>query len=371
MLEILTPLAGLMWAGLLALPWRPYSTRERLSATASAAPQAYPDVTVLSPARNEAESIQTVLLGVAAQGSLARIILVDDQSDDGTAGLANALDLDNLTIITGTTPPPGWSGKLWALQQGLAHAETDKILLLDADIELKPGMLKALHDHMEDLNLTMVSLMANLSMLSFWERLLIPAFVYFFKLIYPFALANSNRSRLAAAAGGCILIQRKALNDIGGFSALHDAIIDDCTLAKYVKENGGTIWLGLTDGAVAVRGYSALSEIWDMVARTAYTQLHYSTMLLLVCTALMTVSFWVPIAALLGGGAALRYIALLALALCFASYWPVIKYYRLPAFWTFTLPLAGTLFLAMTWTSAWRYWRGERSRWKARSYSTE
>lgn len=368
MLLTLSIVACGMWLGLLLLPFRPWSTREQIEPQL---PQDTPDlgnIAVLIPARDEAVGIARTLQGVAAQGRLAKVVLVDDQSTDGTSGIARSLHIPGLEIVPGAAPESGWSGKLWALHQGLARIETPYLLLLDADIELLPGMLPALLDKLQREQRDMVSVMARLSMDSAVEKLLIPPFIYFFKLIYPFALANSPSRWVAAAAGGCILIRTAALREIGGFAALRGALIDDCTLARRVKDAGGRTWLGLSHGVKAIRPYENLAEIWNMVARTAFTQLRYSTALLLLCTVLMGMSFVAPVMAILMPGSGAAVPGALALALMMASYSPVVGYYRLGRGWLLTLPMAAALYLGMTWTSALRYWRGERSRWKNRIY---
>jgi hopene-associated glycosyltransferase HpnB len=306
----LTAIACAMWVGLLVLPFRPWSTREHIEAAVESIPVSFPDVTVLIPARDEAQSIVRTLRGVAAQGKLARIILVDDQSSDGTGELAASIGIPELHIQRGRAPDAGWSGKLWALHQGLGEVRTPYLLLLDADIELAPGMLEALREKLLGEQRTLVSVMAALSMRSPWEKLLIPPFIYFFKLIYPFALGNSSCRWVAAAAGGCILLRTDALREIGGFSSLRGALIDDCTLARRIKGAGGRIWLGLSHGVRAVRPYDGLGEIWNMVARTAFTQLRYSVTLLLLCTILMGISFIIPIVGLLSGSGSVKALAL-------------------------------------------------------------
>jgi hopene-associated glycosyltransferase HpnB len=360
-----------MWLGLLAVPWRPWSTRETLEPSETNLDAEFADLTVLIPARDEAECIAATLNSLAQQGKISRIILIDDQSSDGTAQVAAALGLHNLTIIPGRTPPPGWSGKLWALQQGYEQAQTGRLLLLDADIELSAGVLQALYTRADADNLALVSVMARLYAETFWERLLLPPFIYFFKLIYPFALSNKPESGVAAAAGGCILLDKTRLDSVGGFEVLHDAIIDDCTLARLVKRSGGRTWLGLSQSVRAIRPYSSLAGIWSMVARTAFTQLRYSIPLLVICTALLVISFLVPLAGLFSSQASIVLTAAVALIAMGITYWPTVRYYNLPTVWVVTLPFAACLFLAMTWTSAVRYWRGERSRWKNRSYDVE
>lgn len=360
--------AAAIWLAILALPWRPWDTRERIAARpADGARAELGRITALLPARNEASTIADTLRRVAAQGPLARIILVDDESDDGTGDIARGLGLPTLTVLAGQRPPPGWSGKLWALHQGLAEVDTEFVLLLDADIALEPGILATLTAKLVDEQRDMVSVMAALSMQTGWEKLLIPAFIYFFKMLYPFALSNSKQRLVAAAAGGCILIRADRLRGIGGFESLRTALIDDCTLARRVKNAGGRIWLGLSRDVRATRPYESLAGIWNMVARTAYTQLRYSPALLLLCTLLLVLVFVVPVLGVFSGGST-ALAACIALAAMLASYLPVLRYYDRHWAWALSLPLAATMYLAMTWTSALRYLRGERSRWKNRVY---
>lgn len=354
-------------ASVVVLPWRPWSTRESLEAVTGGTSDALSDTTVLIPARNESESIARTLAGIAAQGKGVRIIVIDDESTDDTAAIAAQSGIETLTILHGTPLPEGWSGKLWALEQGRAQVTTPLILLLDADIVLAPGTLQALRQKLQGGQLQLASLMAHLGMRNTIERLLLPAFVYFFKLIYPFALANDPRSRMAAAAGGCILVRTEALTAIGGFASLRQALIDDCTLARRIKHNGGAIWVGLSHSAVSLRRYT-LADCWNMVARNAYTQLLYSPLLLAACTALMVIYYLVPIAGLISGSAGGRVVAAVACLLAIAPYIPILRYYRLPVWWALGLPIIAALYLAMTWTSAFRYYRGERSRWRGRHY---
>ncbi|MDP6951365.1 MAG: glycosyltransferase, partial [Alphaproteobacteria bacterium] len=212
-------LGGAMWLALLLLPWRPWSTRERLHASTAPAPLG--DVIVLIPARDEAETLPRTLAALPEQGEGLDVIVIDDQSTDDTAALARAGDAQ---VIDGTPRPEGWSGKLWALEQGRRQATRPLVLLLDADIALAPGVVAALLAKRIETGAALVSVMATLSTASPWERLLVPAFVYFFKLLYPFALSNAPRAPVAAAAGGCILIEREALEAIGGFAALSGAM---------------------------------------------------------------------------------------------------------------------------------------------------
>ena len=358
----------IIWSGILSLPWQPWRIREKLEA-AAAANADLSDVTVLIPARNEAAVIAATLQSAAAQGRNLRIILVDDQSADATAAEAERLDLDNLTIIDGRPLEPGWSGKLWALHQGLACVSTDYILLLDADIRLQPGAVSALKARLQEHGLHLVSLLAFLRMDSFWEKLLMPAFVFFFKLLYPFHLSNNGSKAVAAAAGGCILLRRAALEQSGGFRAIRDSLIDDCALARQFRDAGFSTWTGLTHSALSQRSYDGLADIWNMVSRTAYTQLRHSIVLLLLCTGLMTAAFALPVAGLFSAAAATSLLALFALFLMVVSFLPTLRYYGIHPLWCAGLPLAGALYLLMTWTSAWRCWTGSGAHWKQRSYT--
>ncbi len=356
-----------LWCVVLLLPWQHWRNREVLEPDHAVAGIDDSDLTVLIPARNEAEVISDTLRALARQAPGLKVVVVDDQSEDGTADEARRVENLDLTIVPGQSLPPGWSGKLWALEQGLSRVTTGKVLLLDADIELLPGMLAALLDKMERQGKDLVSVMARLRTRSFWEKLLMPAFVYFFKFLYPFALANSRLRWFAAAAGGCILVKTRVLRDCGAFDSLKDALIDDCALATQVKNQGYRTWIGLSHGVISNRAYDHLVTIWDMIARTAFTQLCYSNILLLLSTVLMASMFWIPVLALLNPGTRLAGSA--ALALMSISYVPTLRFYRLSPALSVLMPLIATFYMAMTWSSAWRYWQGECSRWKGRIYA--
>ena len=361
-------LAFLIWGITLLLPWQPWRTNEVLEPGAEDESFDLHDVTVVIPARDEAEVIAVTLTALKNQGKGLIVIVVDDDSNDGTIEVVRASGLSNLIVVESKSLPQGWTGKLWAQEQGLKHVKTALTLLLDADIELKPGMIKSLKQkHLSD-NLQFVSLMAVLRFDTFWEKLLMPSFIYFFKMIYPFSLANKQSSKMAAAAGGCILIETAALTKIGGMAAIKDAVIDDCTLAKTIKSSGYNIWVGLTHGVLSQRPYTTLSEIWQMVARTAFTQLYYSVALLLACTAIMILMYWWPLLALFilqGTASVLNILSLLIMVVLFL---PTLRFYEFNPFWALFIPPVAALYLMMTWTSAIRYWRGEKSRWKGRSY---
>jgi len=292
-----------------------------------------------------------------AQG-VGRVVVIDDQSTDETATIAGNAGAE---VIEGQALPAGWVGKLWALEQGRRTVTSPLTLLVDADIELEPGTVSALRQRQRD-GFALVSLMAVLEMESAWEKLLIPAFVYFFKLLYPFRLSNSRSGLIAAAAGGCVLIETARLE----FSSFRDAIIDDCALARAVKRGGGRTWVGLTHSVRSGRTMDGLKPIWSMVARSAFAQLEYSTLLLIACIAMLVLAFWVPVIGLFDPHT--RWTASLALVTMSATYIPVLRFYRRSPFWALALPLAGTLYMAMTVSSAVRGWRGVRSRWKGRNY---
>lgn len=377
----LLALPGLViWSLVLCLPWRPWSTREFLDAATSDTESNRPyqpdlsQITVVIPARNESEVIADTLLCLKTQDESLKIILIDDQSNDNTSDIAHHAGLKNLNVIKGKPPPEGWSGKLWALEQGRKHVDTDYILLLDADITLAPGTITSLFQKLKSEQLDLVSLMAFLRMNNFWEIFLMPAFIYFFKMLYPFQISNASSEKLlsryvAAAAGGCILLSRDILDQIDGFNSLKDCLIDDCMLARKFKTNGGRTWIGLTHSALSIRQYDSLQKIWDMVARTAYTQLHYSPILLLVCTMIMLIVFVFPLISLFLPGLLIKMTALLTVFIMVATYLPILKFYGRHPAWAITLPIIGVLYLLMTWTSALRHISGSGSSWKQRQYN--
>jgi len=264
--------------------------------------------------------------------------------------------------------PPGWTGKLWALEQGRSHADRPLTLLVDADIALAPGTVAALRGKMHAVGAQFISLMAAPSLAGFWERLLLPAYIYFFKLLYPFRLSNSRFRGIAAAAGGCVLVETHVLNLIGGFAAIRGELIDDCALARRIKRAGYRTWTGLSHSAVMQRR-QRLKDIWNMVARTAFTQLHYSLLWLGLCTALLLLAYVVPLMGVVLAPTAAKPLAAAGYLAMTATYLPTLRYYRLSPLWAFVLPATGALYLAMTWTSAVRYWGGHRSQWKNRTYA--
>ena len=367
MTEVLSGLAAFIWIITALLPWQPWRTREVLESDEQKQVD-LSEITVVIPARNEAEVIAGTLQALKQQGKGLHIILVDDESTDGTAGVAQSVGLENLQIIHSNSLPKGWTGKLWAQEQGLQRVSTPLTLLLDADIYLQTGLLASLKTKHDEEGLQFVSLMAMLKVKSFWEKMLMPAFIYFFKMLYPFALANKPESKMAAAAGGCILVDTQALHAIGGMAAIRDAVIDDCSLAKKVKQAGYKTWVGLTHSVISQRAYVSLAEIWDMVARTACTQLFYSSSLLLICTLIMALMYFLPVYGLVYFAGNAWLLSMLSVLIMLGLYQPTLGFYKLNRVWAICMPVVAGLYLLMTWTSAIRYWQGERSRWKGRIY---
>ncbi|HEX5605443.1 MAG TPA: glycosyltransferase, partial [Candidatus Binatia bacterium] len=286
--------SAVIWAGFALLPWGLWRNREVLEGTRAADKGPLAEITAVIPARNEAKLIQQTLLCLAAQGTALKIILIDDGSNDCTVAVARQLAHSNLRIIESAPLPDGWSGKVWALEQAWRQVMTRYILFLDADIKLTPGSINALEQQMQQQSAGFISLLAAPSMASGWEKLLMPAFVYFFKALYPFDRVNSPDSKIAAAAGGCILVETRVLQQIGGFESLKFAVIDDCAFAQRVKSHDFKIWLGLTHAAESIRGYKKLTEIGNMVARSAFAQLRYSVALLVLCTLILVLLYIAP-----------------------------------------------------------------------------
>lgn len=366
---LIAALSTVLWVGFAVSPWGLWRNREVLDVTDPVeGDESLAEITAVIPARNEAEIIQRTALSVAAQGTDLKIILIDDGSEDGTAAMARRLARSDLRIVQSAPLPDGWSGKLWALEQGWRQVTTRYTLFLDADIKLARGTLRALKDKMQQQGASFVSLTAAPSMASSWEKLLMPAFIYFFKALYPFQRVNSPNSKIAAAAGGCILVETRVLEQIGGFQSIKSAVIDDCAFARRVKLQGFKIWLGLTHAAESIRGYKKLTDIGDMVARSAFAQLHYSPALLILCTLVLLLLYVVPAFMVASPSGAMRYLSLTSLAIMLLTYLPTLRFYRRSWVWGLCLPLIAGFFLAMTWMSAIRYWRGERTRWKGRVY---
>jgi hopene-associated glycosyltransferase HpnB len=331
-------------------------------------------VAVVIPARDEADSIAAALNSLLAQnykGPLS-IILVDDNSTDGTGAIARNLNDLRLEIIAGAPLEAGWSGKLWAVAQGLKHPqaqEADYVLLTDADIVHDPDHVTRLVAKAEKGHLDLVSEMVALHCQTFSERALIPAFVFFFQSLYPFAWANDPRNRMAAAAGGTMLISQTALTRIEGVERVRNCLIDDCALAKEIKQVG-PIWLGHATAARSLRVYEGPGEIWRMIARTAYVQLNRSPVLLLGCVIAMGLTYIAPpVLTFMGGFATVA--GVITWGAMMFIFQPTLRRYRRSPFWGLALPLIALFYLAATIDSAVQHYRGKGGGWKNRTYNPD
>ncbi len=377
---IAAALSAAIWAGLLLARGRFWRADQRLPDAPD--PGNWPDVVAVIPARDEAESIAEVVAAHAATDYPGRfaLVVVDDASSDGTPDLARAAAAGSgreVHVIAAPDLPAGWTGKLNAVAAGVRAAgeiapEARWLLLTDADIRHAPGTLRRLVALGEARGLTLVSLMARLDARGLWGGLLIPAFVFFFQKLYPFPLVNDPRSRVFGAAGGCMLVRRAALEAGGGIAAIRDRVIDDCALGGLLKRQG-TVWLGLADReAVSLRDNRALSSIWSMVARTAYTQLRHSPLLLAGTVLGMALTYLAgPLAVLLApfhGNWPAALLGALAWSLMALAWAPTLRLYARPLWQGFLLPVAGLLYTGMTISSAIAHWKGRGGRWKGRSY---
>ena len=327
-------------------------------------PAHWPSVTAIVPARNEADVIARSIGSILGQdyaGDLC-VILVDDQSEDSTGSIARALGDARLTVLDGAPRPSGWTGKLWAMHQGSERAGTTEFIwFTDADITHRPDTLKSLVAQAEKDGRVLVSLMARLECRSTAEHFLIPAFVFFFDMLYPFGAVNDPKSPVAAAAGGCMLARRTALEKAGGIAAIRHNLIDDCALARAMKAQG-SIWLGLTDRSVSLRPYPHLSDIRHMVARSAYAQLGYSPLQLVGTMLGLVMVYIAPVmTALFAWG-----ISQLAWIIMAVMFQPILRFYRLSPLWGLALPLIGTFYAWFTLDSAIQHWRGKGGMWKGR-----
>ncbi len=330
-------------------------------------PTECPDVDIIVPARDEAATIGPVIASLLAQDYTGafRVFLVDDNSTDGTAAAAGTAP--DLRILTGQPKPPGWTGKLWALAQGVEASTAPVLLFADADIVHDPRHLAALVARLATPRVDMVSEMVRLNCESTAERALVPAFVYFFQMLYPFARVNDPLSGTAAAAGGTVLIRRDALARIGGIAAIRSALIDDVALASEVKKYG-PIYLGHSGLATSIRPYPEFADIWKMISRTAFTQLRYSAPILVLTLLGLTLVWLVPPYEILFGHGRHFLFGLAAFALAAASYMPTLARYRASRLWALALPGIALFYMAATLASALNHWRGTGATWKNRAY---
>lgn len=384
MATILAAVCALVWIALIFFHGRFWQAGPILQPVSpGAGSHGAPPVVVVVPARDEAESIQASVASLLRQDypGFLRVVLTDDNSTDGTGALARALPDPEarLSVVDGRPRPDGWSGKLWAVEQGVARAQemllaenpaTDGyVLLTDADIEHDPTHLATLVAKAEADGLDMVSEMVELNCESAAERALVPAFVYFFALLYPFALVNERRNTMAAAAGGTILIRRTALERIGGIAALRGALIDDCTLAAHVKRSGGGLYLGHSCLARSIRPYPNARDVWRMIARTAYVQLRYSPLLLVGTVLAMVVTWIAPMGLALFAHGASRFVGLIVWIVLMASFLPTLRRFRISSLWALALPFVSVFYTAATIGSAVDHHRGRGVRWKNRAYT--
>ena len=340
------------------------------------APTAWPAVTAVIPARDEAESVGRTIASLLQQdycGAFS-IALVDDQSSDGTADVARKAAIasaDRLTVVQGVNLPAGWTGKLWAMKQGVDCANenaSDYLLFTDADIVYAPDVLARLVAQAEAEKLALNSLMVKLRCESFAERAFIPAFIFFFQMLYPFAWVNNRGRAIAAAAGGCMLVRRDALVAAGGIEAIRGALIDDCALARRLKPQG-PIRLSLTQRVHSIRGYATVQDIRRMVARSAYAQLRHSRLLLAATVAGMALVYLAPVLLTLFGHGLAQALGLLAWAIMIVVFVPILVFYRRSLLWAPFLPLIALGYMAFTVDSAYQYARKRGGLWKGRVQS--
>ncbi|MBX9814135.1 MAG: glycosyl transferase family 2 [Proteobacteria bacterium SG_bin5] len=357
------------WVVLVFLRHRFWWTRERDHFDIPNEPMRWPSVTAIVPARDEAEVIARAIGSLVAQkypGEF-RIILVDDNSSDGTAELARAaaLDTNRLTVLSGAPLAPGWTGKLWAVHQGIAAAGTpDYLWLTDADIAHAPDTLRSLVTRAVRDDRVLVSLMARLRCESLAERALIPAFVWFFQMLYPFGAVN--RGKTGAAAGGCMLARRDALQAAGGIAAVRDALIDDCAFGALMAKQG-RVWLGLTNRSVSIRRYETWGSVGAMISRSAYAQLGYSPLLLLGTLLGLALLYLAPVLLALFGQGYARGLGLGAWGLMAIAFQPMLHFYRRSPLWGLALPVVAAFYAGATFASALAFWRGKGGMWKGRA----
>jgi hopene-associated glycosyltransferase HpnB len=365
------PLAA--WLYLLAARGGFWRVRWQMIGPSGKGPAKWQDIAVVIPARNEAAVIGRTLAALSPLEGI-RIILVDDESTDGTANAArSAWEADSgagaLRILPGKPLPSGWAGKLWAVAQGIEAArplEARYLLLTDADIVHSPAELSALLELAETGGYDLASLMVKLRCDTFAEKLLIPAFVFFFLVLYPPRWIASPGHKAAGAAGGCVLIRPGILEKIGGIAAIRGEIIDDCALGKAVKRCGGKVWLGLARQTACARSYGSFAGIGRMISRSAFNQLGHSALLLLAVLAGLAITFLLPVAVLFSGHALPVLLGLAAWSLMTVAYLPMVRYYRRNPLWACCLPVIALFYAGASVHSAFQYWRHRGGEWKGR-----
>lgn len=368
-------ISALAWAWLLAFRGRFWRVDPLPNAPE---PARWPEVVAVIPARDEADCIGGTVNSLLAQDypGVLSIVVTDDHSRDGTAEAARAAALaleatERLAIVPALPLPEGWSGKMWAQEQGVAeaaklHPFADLYLLTDADIHHGPGQLRRMVARLEAERLDLASLMVRLPTESWIEKAVVPAFIFFFRLLYPFRWVADGTKVTAGAAGGYMLIRRTTLEKIGGIAAIHSALIDDCALAAKVKKAGGRLSLDLADETRSLRRYQGAGELWMMIARSAYTQLNHSPFLLLGTVIAIIIGFFLPVIYGVVGYKP----ALLAWAALSVAYLPILRYHRLPFWRAPLLPVVALFYLGATLDSARRHWMGRGGMWKGRAQAS-
>jgi hopene-associated glycosyltransferase HpnB len=378
MLNVLIAAAALaIWVYLLTAHGRFWLGRERDDG-AAATPAAWPAVAAVVPARNEADCIAESLGSLLRQDYPGKftVILVDDDSNDGTADVARRAAAasgrpDRLLVIESRELPRGWTGKLWAVKQGVAAAEglpgrPEYLLLTDADIAHAPDSLRWLVGQAAGSGYVLTSFMAKLRCESLAERVHVPAFIFFFQMLYPFAWVNRAENGTAAAAGGCMLVRTEALRRAGGIEVIRDALIDDCALAREMKKQG-PIWLGLTERVQSIRPYIDWLDVRRMISRSAYAQLRYSPLLLIGTVAGLALTYLAPPAIALFGSGVAQAMALMAWGLMALAFQPTLRFYQVSPLWGLALPVIAFLYMLYTLDSAYQYVLGRGGAWKGRA----
>jgi hopene-associated glycosyltransferase HpnB len=341
----------------------------------------WPSAAAIVPARNEAETIARTITSLAKQEYPGEfhIIVVDDHSEDDTVARARKAAEEfgatrRIAIHSAADLRLGWTGKLWALNEGVQVASqhtADFLWFTDADIEHAPDTLRRLVFRAKRGSLDLTSLMVLLQANTFAERLLIPPFLYFFLMLYPPRWIADPKARTAGAAGGCILLRREALERVGGIAGIRSEVIDDCALARAVKKSGGKIWMGLTRASVSLRGYGTFAEIRNMIARAAFTQLHYSFLLLVAALAALFVTFLLPWFSFLAGEDPAWFLASTAICLMTVTFCVTVRFYSLSWPWALALPIAAVYYGYACCVSAVRYWLGHGGQWKGRAQAQQ
>jgi hopene-associated glycosyltransferase HpnB len=340
-------------------------------------PDVWPRIVAVVPARNEAETIGEVVTSLVQQNYPGpfSIVIVDDHSEDETSAIASRVAEEQaaqgrVQIVAASPLSDGWTGKLWALNTGVISAQPDPpafFWFTDADVAHAPDTLRRLVSLADRDKLDLASLMVLLQAKTLPERALIPAFLYFFLMLYPPRWIADEDLATAGAAGGCILLRREALERIGGFASIRGEVIDDCALAKAIKRTGGRVWMGLTRTSASLRAYKTFGDIGDLIARTAFTQLRYSALLLVGTLAGMFLTYVAPVILLFAHDSTPRVLGATALLLMFSSFLSTLRFYRLSPLWVPLLPLTALFYVYATCLSAVRFWLGQGGLWKGRA----